>query len=296
VIAKESVDETKDAAADGYVKINVVRGDIRVEGWARDKVSVVGTLDRKVKEFIFEVDGDDTHIAVKIPRIGGGWFGDAGSNLRIKVPENSNVEIGVVSTEVRVENILGGLELDGVSGDLEAEKIRDGVRISSVSGEIDLRDGQGRVKVRSVSGDIEADDVKGNGEFNTVSGSIVLNGFSDEVDLESVSGDIELIDGNLSAAIGSSVSGDIDIEADLESGADLDFDSVSGSVRLQLGGELNAEFDLESGSGSIRNRLTGDKPRRSRNTRDERLRFDMGQGEGRIVVNTSSGDIVLAKD
>ena len=35
--AQESVNETKDARSDGYVRINVVRGEIEVVGWDKTK-------------------------------------------------------------------------------------------------------------------------------------------------------------------------------------------------------------------------------------------------------------------
>lgn len=294
VLARDSVDETKAATADGFVKINIIRGEINVEGWDRNEVRVVGSLDDKVKQFIFEVNGNDTVIAVKLPKNNRSWSGSRGSRLRIKVPVGSSVKIGVVSTEVQVENISGGLELRGVSGDMRVENVKNRIHISSVSGEVELRDSTGRTRVTSVSGEIEAYDVHGTSLFHSVSGNILLVRVSDKLDLETVSGDIEVVDSVLSSASGHSVSGDIDLESELIGAGDIEFDTVSGSVRLRLGGELNSSFDLQTQSGSIRNRLTDDRPTHSKYVRDEKLRFRMGDGDGDIIINTHSGDIILS--
>ncbi|MFT5102166.1 MAG: tellurite resistance-related uncharacterized protein, partial [Planctomycetaceae bacterium] len=66
--AQESVQEIKNARSDGYVRINVLRGEISVEGWDKNEVSVIGTLDESMEEFIFEVKDKETVIAVKLPQ------------------------------------------------------------------------------------------------------------------------------------------------------------------------------------------------------------------------------------
>ena len=78
---RQRVDETRDAKADGFVKITVVRGDIRIEGWDRDAIQVRGELDEQMEEFIFEVKGDDAFIEVKLPRSIHSWCCENGSKL-----------------------------------------------------------------------------------------------------------------------------------------------------------------------------------------------------------------------
>ena len=295
-LARDSVDETKKANADGFVSINVVRGELRIEGWAKNEVRVSGKLDEKTKEFIFDVNGDQTVITVKIPRNNFSWgCCNEGSDLRIRVPEGSRLEIGVVSAEVSVTNILGGLDIGGVSGDLTIEQVRERIRIRNVSGQIELTDAKGRIRVKSVSGDIEVDNAHGPAQYHSISGSIILKDVSEELNLETVSGDIEVIDGVISSARGHTVSGDIDLEVTMLDRADIDFDTVSGSVRLRLGGDLDARYDMETASGSIRNRITDDKPSHSKYVRDEKLRFIIGDGDGEVIINSHSGDIVISR-
>ena len=295
-LASDSVDESKDASANGFVKINVVRGSVDVTGWSRNQVEVTGTLDEKTREFIFDVKGDDTVIDVKIPHNISNWCCDDGSDLHIKVPAGSKLVIGGVSTDVSVEKIGGGLEVGNVSGDIRVVDVEDRVRLSSVSGQIELRQAKGRIRIKSVSGEIEVSEAHGQGYYHSVSGSITLSDVSDELDIESVSGEIEISDAKVSLLRGTSVSGDVDVDAEMIEGAGLDFETISGSIRLRLSGEMGAKYDLETGSGSIRNRISDDRPRTSKYSRDEALRFTLEGGTGEVIANTRSGDIVLSKN
>ncbi len=292
-LARDSVNESKKASPKGDVQINVVRGELVIVGWDKNEISVSGKLDEKYKEFIFEVDKDDAIISVKLPNSNGSWCCNEGSDLKINVPKGSKVRVSVVSSEVEVENILGGLDVSGVSGDFKIEKIRDRIRLTNVSGEIDVRDIEGRVRIRSVSGDIEAQNVRGVQKYHSISGNVLLRDVSDELDLESVSGELELVNGVVSQVRGHSVSGSVDLEVELLDKASVEFGSMSGTIRLRLSGDLGARFDLQTSSGSIRNRVTSDRPKPSKYIRDETLKFVVGDGEGEVIISTHSGDIVL---
>ena len=62
----DAVDATKAVKPDGDVDIRVVRGEVDIIGWDQPEVRVVGTLDEATKAFIFEVDGDETRIFVRL--------------------------------------------------------------------------------------------------------------------------------------------------------------------------------------------------------------------------------------
>jgi DUF4097 and DUF4098 domain-containing protein YvlB len=164
-----------------------------------------------------------------------------------------------------------------------------------VSGDVTLASADGRIRARSVSGEIGVRDASGDGSYHTVSGSIVVRSSGQELDLETVSGDIDVVLKQFSDLVGNTVSGDIEISGDLQSGGSVDLESVSGTVELSLNEGADARFDVETGSGGrIRNRLTNDQPKVSKYSRDSRLRFVMGDGSGEVVISTASGRVVLA--
>jgi len=294
--ARDRVDEKRDASEAGFVRITIVRGQLEVEGWDRKEIQVTGLLDEQTKEFVFDVNKQDAIIEVKLPRKLDNRCCSDGSDLVVKVPRHSTVDISVVSTDIEVSDILGGLEVGSVSGDVRLSNIRERVDATAVSGDIDLHDGSGRISLKSVSGDITAYDSKGDMRLHSVSGDILTRNVSDEFDLQSVSGDIEAYTTSYRRMRGNTVSGDVDVAGEMQPGGSVEFESVSGSVRVKLQGEVNARFDVETGSGSIRNRVSDDRPVASKYARDETLRFIKGKGEGEVIISTRSGDIVLSKD
>lgn len=289
---RQAVDERKAAATDGFVGIKVLRGRLSVIGWDKKEIHVSGFLDEELREFVFEVDGNDARIEVKIPGKSDGWT-DEGSDLAIHIPEGSNLDISSISADIRVNNIRNGLEVGNVSGDIIISDVKGRIEVSSVSGEVELRNAAGKAYISTVSGDIEAYHT-GSGTYGTVSGELRLDGVGEELELKSVSGDIEVNSESYRQINGHSISGDVEISGELETGGSIEFDNVSGSIRLQLAGGIDAGFDIETGSGgSIRNRLTDDEPKVSKYVRNESLKFTLGEGRGEVILGTASGDITL---
>ena len=290
---RESVNETREVTPGGFVRITVVRGDLKVESWDRSHVRVTGELDEQKSEFIFEVTGDNTHIEVKLPRSLNSWCCEEGSSLVVTVPRNSRVDISAVSTDIVANDLMGGLDVGGVSGNVRLGNLKERANIRTVSGDIELRKASGRIELKSVSGDIDAIDVTGDVRLHSVSGNLLARNAEEELEVETVSGDIEVINAVYSSLTGHTVSGDVDLSGTFSPGARLEFDSVSGTIRVQFKGDVDARFDVQTGSGSIRNRLTPDRPVKSKYVRDEVLRFVKAEGKGEARISTRSGDVVL---
>jgi DUF4097 and DUF4098 domain-containing protein YvlB len=288
------VDKSLEASADGTVRVSVVRGEVRVVGWDKNQVEVRGELDEQLEEFIFEVNGNETRIEVRVPRTSSMGYFNKETNLAIRIPRNSRLVVSGVSTDVGAREVNSGVEIGVVSGDVSLQGGTDRIVLQTVSGEINLRDAGGRVRLKSVSGDIESFNTTGSGTYGTVSGDMLIENGAEELKVESVSGDIEIIEGNFSRIAGHSVSGDIDIRGAFKKGGSIEFDNVSGTIRLTLAEGVDSRFEVETGSGSIRNRMTDDEPRVSKYVRDERLEFVIGKGAGEVILNTRSGDVVLS--
>ncbi|MFT6408353.1 MAG: hypothetical protein ACJAQ6_001771 [Arenicella sp.] len=269
--AGDVVELTKSAAPNGLVKIDNVRGDVRIVGWDKDQISIVGELDALAKKLIFEVNGDRAVIKVQMPHGSIGW-GD-GSDLDIHVPKGSRVDFVGVSTDIVAQGIAGGIRISSVSGDIRANNLQGHQMLSSVSGEIVVEQSSGQLRSSSVSGDVD-----------------VLSHMG-QLDLETVSGDVEIhIVENEKLRV-KSISGEIDVISDLLRGAFVDIETISGGIALELKGELGAEFDIDAGmSGDIENDLTNDEVAKARNGR-ETLKMMLGDGSGEIRIRTVSASI-----
>jgi DUF4097 and DUF4098 domain-containing protein YvlB len=278
--AGKQIDETLDVRPGGKISIDVMRGDVQIETWDKSKVRVKGELDDATKKFIFEVDGDDAEIKVKVDDgfFNRNWSSD-GSDLTIYIPESSSVEAGGISTDFDVDGVQGGITVSSVSGDIDAQNIARSINIESVSGDIDVSDSDAKMRLVSVSG------------------AVTTDGNAEHYDVSTISGDIEASIGLSELIDLVSVSGDVDIQFDLEDEGRLEAGTVSGDVTLSFSSKkINASFDITTGpGGNIQNELSDDAVAKSKFIGSENIKFKLGNGSARVDVETMSGTIEISK-
>jgi len=184
-VDETKVDETKDVRADGLVSINVVRSLVRIETWDKLAVRVHGTLDEKTKEFIFDVDGKETVIEVKIDGDHDSWLSGRteSSNLTIQLPATSEVGVRGVSTDVEARGLGSDVEIGVVSGSIRLRlggDINARFDVETGSGNIRNRLSDDQPKVSKYVGDESLRFTLGEGDsrvtLSTRSGDISLSG------------------------------------------------------------------------------------------------------------------------
>jgi len=273
VLAGDDVNQHQAAESHGTVSIKNIRGEIELYGWDKNEISVEGELDDLTKEFIFEVDGGQTHIEVRIPRHNANW-GD-GSDLKIRVPSGSRVSFSGVSTDTRFKDIMGGLKVDSVSGDIEIENVAEALIIKSVSGDIEVKEATGDIRVSTVSGEMDLD----------------LS--SNNLSLESISGDIKAKFSAFTRLRASTVSGSQHYKGSLSDNGDIDISSVSGDITLGLQETVNSRISVKTGAGGdIRNKLSDDEAQ-NKFPASKSLVTTFGSGSGNIFISTVSADVRL---
>ncbi len=276
----EKIDKTLDADADGKVDVFNLSGDVEIIGWNRKQVQVMGTIGDDAKEFIFEHSGKVTTIKVKVPDRSHGRHKDVSSDLLIRVPKGSSIDVVTVSADISVEGVLGEQELQSVSGDIETEAFSTDVDIETVSGDVDV-EGSGKdaeTRLESVSGDVTGE---------SLSGSIKA---------ESVSGDVEITEGDFDHARLETVNGDVLFNAGLRSAGKLDIETINGTVDITFIGEVSARFDIETFNGRIRNCFGPEAERTSKYAPGWELSFTEGDGKGRVSIATLNGGLRLCKE
>ncbi len=276
--AARDVSESLDAADDGRVSISNTSGSIEIEGWSRNEVEITGTIGDDVEELIFERNGDNVRIKVKIPE-SKGRYRDASADLKIRVPEKSSIDVATISADIDVRAVLGEQDLQAISGDITAEGFGSDIDVETVSGDIEVQgDGKdARADLQSVSGDIAAANLAG------------------DVDAESVSGDVGIVGSTVERGDFETVNGDITFRATLERGGRLDIETVNGGVDVEFAGDVSARFDIETFNGRIRN-CFGPKPERtSKYAPGWELSFTEGGGDGRVTIATLNGGVNLCK-
>jgi Putative adhesin len=274
VHAATSVDEHRPANPQGVVEIDNVAGSIELQGWDKSEVAVSGTVGKDVERVDVTSDGNRTSVRVVLPQ-GHHWGSQDGSaRLSIRVPAASSISASLVSSDLKVSAIRGGLELRTVSGNIRGE-------------------GGGDVHANAVSGDIHLDVPAAKLiEVKTISGDIVLSGKAAEIEATTVSGTAHLTLGTVSRARFKTISGDITAALTAAPDAEIEGESVSGDIKLEFASTPAADFDIQTISGDIDN-CFGPKPNESRHGPGARLSFKTGDGGAHVRVLTRSGDVRL---
>jgi DUF4097 and DUF4098 domain-containing protein YvlB len=272
----EEVDKTLDAAPDGHVDISNTAGSVTVSGWSRDQVEVTGTLGRNVEELVFERNKDKITIKVKSPKSSGR---DIDSDLQINVPQNSSIDVGAVSADIEVTEVMGEQRLHTVSGDVTTESSANDVMAESVSGDVEVK------------GDKSDNET----EASTVSGDVTLFRVSGTVSAESVSGDVVVDEGSFNRADLSTVNGELLFQAELRKGGKLSAETVNGDIEVEFAGDVSAKFEVDTFNGRIRNCFGPEAERTSKYTPGWGLSFTEGDGDGRVDLSTMNGGVSLCR-
>lgn len=267
-----------DAHASGTVTISNIAGDVEVSGWSRSEVDVEADLGDDVEELIVERDGDDVLIKVRTPKRNG--RSDISSDLVIRVPERSSLDVGVVSADIEVSDVYGEQSLHSVSGDIVTQSFEADLDLETVSGDIE----------------VEGDDKDNHSQIATVSGDVDATNLAGDLELSTVSGDLTVANGRFERASANTVNGDLVFRAALADGGRLDMETVNGSIELDFDGAVNARFDIESFNGSIRNCFGPEAQRTSKYTPGRALKFTEGDGGARVTIRTLNGDLRMCKD
>ena len=275
VLAAE-INESMDAAADGTVSISNIAGSVDVRGWSRSQVEITGELGDDVEELIFERDGDEIKIKVRTRRR---HSRDIGSDLIVKIPQGSSLEINTVSADIDVRDVTGEQSLESVSGDIATEAHASDMDVNSVSGDIE----------------VEGDNQSMRSRLSTVSGDVDTENLAGEIGVESVSGELLVVNGVFSRASMGTVNGDIVFHARLLDEGRLDIETINGDVDVEFSGEVSARFDIETFNGDIRNCFGPKAVRVSKYAPGYELKFSAGDGSGRVTIETLNGDLRLCK-
>ena len=140
----------------------------------------------------------------------------------------------------------------------------------------------GQAFVSTVDGDLRIDVAAANVTVDDAKGSLLVDTGSGEVTASSVrANDVKIDTGSGNVRL--------DLLADVRA---LDVDTGSGGVTINVPADLGAEVDIETGSGDID--LQNVTVRTTRLERDH-LTGEIGDGKGRIRIETGSGGVRLVR-
>jgi len=156
-------------------------------------------------------------------------------NIRVTVPEGTNVRVDGTSIDLVAQGSLGAVAFRTATGDASVENVVGDAEAKVTSGDLKVEHVGGTLSFHSASGDVTVGSVGGSTTARTASGDVKLGTANSDVRITTVSGDIAvatLLPGgsaNLQA-----VSGDIEVGVATGTSVYLDLSSLSGSTKSDL--------------------------------------------------------------
>jgi hypothetical protein len=226
-------------------------------------------------------------------RISSGGSGLAAhADLAVGVPRGQTIDIYLAVGRITAENVNGQVRLDTHSGGVAARNMAGSLLIDTGSGSVEVLGMKGDLEIDTGSGGVRVADVEARDiGIDTGSGGVNASGLiAERIVIDTGSGGIDLLrsgarDVRLDTGSGS-------IEAELGTAIDrLVVDTGSGSVSLRLPENLGATLEIETGSGGIEVDFPVAITRRAR----DELRGTIGDGRGRITIDTGSGSVRIRR-
>lgn len=280
-----------DVAADGTFGSRVLRAELGEDGFTFSNTLRLGGGGEQVR-----VTGSGSGV-------------EAYADLRVLVPAGQTVAVHLGVGRIQVANVNGHVRAEARSGEVIASGVQGSLLIHTGSGSVTAADVNGHLRIDTGSGSVDLQEVS-NGTLIVDTGSGSIDGTQLTVralDLETGSGGIRVnqIDApELKVETGSgSIRADFvrarDLAVSTGSGSitlglltdvrNASLNTGSGSITLGVPRELGAELMVETGSGGI----DIDIPLQVTMKKRSSLRGRIGDGNGRIQIDTGSGGVRL---
>jgi DUF4097 and DUF4098 domain-containing protein YvlB len=264
---------------DVRVEIEIVSGQIEIEGWDRNEVLVQLEGDDARR---LDIEAGRKKVSIRSPGLGRRRFPWASGGLDV------DVSIFVpVGSRIKAKSLNGPIQAEGVGGILN---------FYSANGDIKVKGSPSEARLETINASIELEGLASRVDARTVNGSIKLTGVSTEVSASTISGSIEVDAGTLERADLKTLSGSIELATRFADRARANLKSFSGSIRLDLPSDTSARFDIQSFSGGILNELRTSSTHSGPRVGGQHLEFTTAEGDGRVEIESFSGGVEIRVD
>lgn len=278
----EKIEKSFSVKKGGELIIDSDLGEIRVDTWGEDEVSVLikkqALNQERLDAFEVEIEqrGNDIHIR-----------GDNELNnrirveFRVKVPKEYNVDLSTGGDSINVDDIIGDVKLDTSGGSITIGNVNGGdIDAHTSGGNIRVGDVNGDLKVHTSGGSIILGTVTGKSSIHTSGGNISLSHGGRDVNAYTSGGGIMI--GPSKGNVNVHTSGgninigmtDGDVDADT-SGGSVSVSGSKGKIGIKTSG---GNLSVESSGGPVRANTSGGSIR-------------IMQAKGAIDARTSGGAI-----
>jgi DUF4097 and DUF4098 domain-containing protein YvlB len=214
------------------------------------------------------------------------WLKNVSIDYQIEVPRDTEIDAGVASGGVTIDQVRGPVKCSSASGYLHVYDVERETQLSAASGSIDVSGLGGPLRVSTASGSVDIAGVKGDIQATAVSGSIHIANPGARVEASNVSGSVNVTGANYDVRA-HVISGPIDVTGNPSRNRYWDLKTVSGSVQIRVPANSSFLLSADATSGDIRTNLPVIIEEQGKHS----LRAHVGDSAGRVEVHTVSGGI-----
>lgn len=216
---------------------------------------------------------------------------EAHATIRIMIPAGKEVGVFIGMGSLSASNVNGSIRLDASSGNITAQRMRGSLLVDTGSGNVEVSNVEGtELNIDTGSGDVRVTGASSS-EVNIDTGSGNVTGTTitaANLTVDTGSGNIELTgvrSANISMDTGS---GDVNVTL-LSDTDNVAVDTGSGNVTIGIPSGFGSAVNLSTSSGDVETEVEIQVTRRGR----QHLTGRIGDGEGRMTIETGSGDVTL---
>jgi hypothetical protein len=180
---EKTVDETRPLAANGEFDLENTNGSVRLATWDEPRVRIEAVKharsERALDELRIEIVGEGDRLSVRTRYPRPRFLGGAGRVGRVSVPRGARVRVGNVNGRVEVDGVEGAVKAATVNGSVDVAHAGGEVEASAVNGSVDVALARvapgGRSRLSTTNGSVGLTlprDANAEVEAHTVNGSV----------------------------------------------------------------------------------------------------------------------------
>jgi DUF4097 and DUF4098 domain-containing protein YvlB len=259
-------------------------GKVHISGKVTAGWSVFGSSEKNIQDVVSNPPIEQHDNVIHIGR-NGNMFKNISIDYKIEVPRDTEIDAGVASGGITMDNVRGPVKASSASGYVHVYRVEGDAQLNAASGSIEASGIGGILRVSTASGDVTVTDVKGDLKVSAASGSIRVTNPNDRVEASSASGAIEVSGAKNDLKV-HAISGSVSVTGD-PANHYWELKSVSGSVDIHVPPNASFLLTAETTSGGIRTNIPVILEEQGKHS----LRAHIGASSGRIEVHTVSGGV-----
>lgn len=274
--AQQKIELRRAASPEMSARISGAFGSLKVVGWAKDSIVILGTLPKGARfDGGIGGTGNAPTRGAKIYIEQPAGSAEATGDIVVYLPERARFWSKAGTARMEVSGVSGGLDLNIVGGSITVTGNPRELNVESMDGTVEITGSPSWMRVKTATGDI------------------TMRGSSEDAAFTTVSGTSRISSGSFERARVESVTGDVFFSADIARSGTLTIESHSGALEFSPAMKSGIEIEANTITGRIENGISKQRPIAGREGRGEELALRLGNADARATLRSFKGNIRL---